>query len=211
MKYICAIGCAIFFLSATSLFASETGAAVVYAKGTAWLNGSAIPGSSPIFSGDMVQTKSDSAANINAVGSAIVISPNSLVLFEGARVGLEAGSVNVATSKALAVHVEGVTVTPASAAWTQFDISQTEDGVLIIARKGAVTLSDDSGTSTLAEGQQIVWKNPEKKRRKGGTPVAATAGPLSSRWVAAGGAAVAGIILVFALDPTPEPISPWKP
>src|SRR5258707_1480296 len=65
-----------------SLLAANPGAAMLYAKGTAWLNGGAVPMSSAIFPGDMVQTKSDSMANINASGSSVMVLADSLVKFE---------------------------------------------------------------------------------------------------------------------------------
>ncbi len=38
-----------------SLMAADSGAAMLYAKGTAWLNGANVPRSSAIFPGDLVQ------------------------------------------------------------------------------------------------------------------------------------------------------------
>ena len=51
-----------------SMFAADSGSAMLYA-GTAWLNGSSVPKTSVVFPGDLVQTKPDSVANINAAGS----------------------------------------------------------------------------------------------------------------------------------------------
>ena len=67
-----------------SLFAADNGAAaMLYADGAAWLNGSHVPKSSAIFAGDLVQTRSDSAANIHAAGASITVFGDSLVQFEG--------------------------------------------------------------------------------------------------------------------------------
>jgi len=56
-----------------SLFAADSGAAMLYSAGATWLNGSHVPKSSAIFAGDLVQTRSDSAANIHAPGSSITV------------------------------------------------------------------------------------------------------------------------------------------
>src|SRR6202167_530734 len=78
-----------------TLFAADPGAAMLYADGAAWLNGSHIPNSSAIFAGDLVQTRSDSAANIHAPGSSITVLGDSLVKFEGDSLKVEHGGVSV--------------------------------------------------------------------------------------------------------------------
>jgi hypothetical protein len=37
------------------LLAADSGAAMLYAKGTAWINGSSVPRSSAVFPGDLVR------------------------------------------------------------------------------------------------------------------------------------------------------------
>ena len=66
-----------------SLWAADSGAAMLYAKGATWINGAAVPRTSAIFPGDLVQTRTDSAASINASGSNVVVLADSLVKFEG--------------------------------------------------------------------------------------------------------------------------------
>src|SRR5713226_8324831 len=78
-----------------SLMAADSAGAMLYAKGTAWLNGSTVPRSSAVFPGDLIQTKANSVANINAVGSNVLIVADSLVKFEGTAFSVEHGSVSV--------------------------------------------------------------------------------------------------------------------
>ena len=85
----------------TSLMAGETGAAMLYSNGTAWINGMPVPRSSALFPGDLVQTKSDALVNINATGSSVIVSSDSLVKYEGNAVSVEHGSVSVVTSKSM--------------------------------------------------------------------------------------------------------------
>jgi hypothetical protein len=44
---------------ASPAFAADSAAAMMYANGTAWINGGNIPKSSAIFVGDLVQTKAN--------------------------------------------------------------------------------------------------------------------------------------------------------
>ncbi len=85
------VSCVLLLIVPASLFAADSGAAMLYADGAAWLNGSHVPKSSAIFAGDLVQTRSDSAANIHAPGSSITVLGDSLVQFEGASLKVEHG------------------------------------------------------------------------------------------------------------------------
>lgn len=200
-----------------SLWAADSSPAMLYSKGTAWINGSTVPRSSAVFPGDMVQTRSDSMASINASGSSVVVLADSLVKFEGPTVGLEHGALTVATSKGLGTHAGDVTVVPVSNGWTQFEVKQDSDGtVQIVAQKGDVNVSDGSTTSTLSQGQQTTVDNSaekkKKKKRKGGGAVPASSGAvLDSPYVIYGGAAAVGGLLTWVLLQDSNPVSSAAP
>ena len=212
-KSLCWMMIAIF---PSSLLAADAGAAMLYAKGEAWVNGSTVPRSSAIFPGDMVQTKPDSVVNINAAGSNVMILSDSMVKFEGNAVSIEHGTVTIATSRGMATHVGEVTVSPASANWTEFEVTDVNGTVQIMARKGDVTINDGQETTTLAQGQQTTrdeGQEPNKKKRKGG-PGAATAAAgsfLNSPYAIGGAAAVVGGVLTWVLIQGDEPLSPSTP
>jgi hypothetical protein len=207
-----------------SLFAADSGAAMLYANGAAWLNGSHVPNSSAIFAGDLVQTRSDSAANIHAPGSSITVLGDSLVQFEGVSLKVEHGGVSVSTSKGVATTAGDVRVAPSSNAWTEFNVTDVDGTVRIAARKGDLTVTDDSGTVTLAQGQETTRdessgqtdnKKDNKKSKKrsaaGGAIPAAGGGLLNSPIaVGIGGAAVVGVT-AWVLLKNDNPVSPAVP
>jgi ferric-dicitrate binding protein FerR (iron transport regulator) len=135
-------------------FAADQPAAMLYSHGTALLNGDSIARSSAIFSGDLVQTNAGSAANINASGSIVLVHNDSLVQYQGNAVNLEHGTVSISTSKSMATRAGDVTVSPAASVWTEFEVRDVDGKVQIAARTGDLTISDDTGTTTLAQGQQ---------------------------------------------------------
>jgi hypothetical protein len=199
-----------------SLWAADSGAAMLYAKGATWINGAAVPRTSAIFPGDLVQTRTDSAASINASGSNVVVLADSLVKFEGSAVSLEHGGLTVATSKGLSMHDGEITVVPASNGWAEFEVKQVSDGtVQVMAHKGDLNVSDGSNTSTLAQGQQATVENSEKKkkkRRKGGGAIPASGGAvLDSPMVIYGGAAAVGGLLTWVLLQDNKPVSSSAP
>jgi hypothetical protein len=211
-----------------SSFAADSGAAMLYTHGAAWLNGAHVPASSAIFTGDLVQTRSDSGANINAPGSSITVLGDSLVQFEGASLKVEHGSVDVATSKGVATTAGEVRVAPASNAWTEFNVTDVDGTVKIAANKGDLLVTDDNGTVTLPQGQQTTrdeqtdqsadTNNPDtnkdkkkKKKRAAGAAPAAGGGVLDSPVAIGVGAAIVGGVTLWVLVKSDDPVSPSTP
>lgn len=200
------------------MLAGETASAMLYTNGAAWLNGSEAPKSAAVFSGDMLQTRPDSTASIQATGSNVMVLADSLVKFEGPAVELEHGAVRVTTSRGLVARAGDVTVTPASNSWTEFQVTDVDGRVQIAANKGDVTVQDDKGTTTVTQGQQTTRagtsdteKKKKKHRRAAGAAPAAGGGIMSSPPVVYGGlAAVGGAAVWIWLRPEP-PVSPACP
>jgi hypothetical protein len=217
------VSCVLLMIVPASLFAADSGAAMLYADGAAWLNGSHVPKSSAIFAGDLLQTRSDSAANIHAPGSSITVLGDSLVQFEGASLKLEHGGVSVSTSKGVATNAGDVRVAPATSQWTEFNVTDTDGTVRIAARKGDLTVTDDSGTVTLAQGQETTRdeqsdqsnqtdnKDKKNKKRAVGAAPAAAGGILNSPVaVGVGAAAIVGVTTWVLLQGS-SPVSPSNP
>ena len=136
------------------MLAGETASAMLYTNGAAWLNGSEVPKSAAVFTGDLLQTKPNSTASIQANGSNVMVLSDTLVKFEGPAVELEHGAVRVTTSRGLATRAGDVTVKPASDSWTEFQVTDVNGQVQIAANKGDLTVQDDKGTTTVTQGQQ---------------------------------------------------------
>jgi hypothetical protein len=214
------VSCVLLLIWPASLLAADSGAAMLYADGAAWLNGSHVPDSSAIFAGDLVQTRSDSAANIHAPGSSITVLGDSLVEFEGVSLRVEHGGVSVSTSKGVATTAGDVRVAPLSNAWTEFNVTDVNGTVRIAARKGDLAVTDDNGTVTLAQGQETTRddqsdqsdkdKKSNKKRVTGAVP-AAGGGILNSPLAVGLGAAAIGGVTAWVLLQGSAPASPSQP
>jgi ferric-dicitrate binding protein FerR (iron transport regulator) len=203
---------------AQMLLAGEQASAMLYTSGAAWLNGSEVPKSAAVFSGDMLQTRPDSTASIQSNGSNVMVLADSLVKFEGPAVELEHGSVRVATSRGLTARAGDVTVKPATSSWTEFQVTDVDGRVQIAANKGDVTVQDDKGTTTVTQGQETTrddTANPEKKkkrRRKGsGAATAAGGGIMSSAPVVYGGLGVGAAVGIWVWTRQEPPVSPSCP
>ena len=215
-RLIRSISCVLAFLFPIATFAADQPAAMLYSHGNAMLNGSSITRASAIFSGDLVETTKDSVANINATGSTVLVLNDSIVQYQGASVKLEHGGVTVSTSKLLTTHAGGVTVSPSSAAWTEFEVRDMDGTVHIAARKGDLTISDEKGTMTLAQGQETTRDEGQERDRKGkkregaGSVPGATGGILDSPVAIGVGAAIVGGVTAWVLVKSDEPASPVR-
>ena len=208
-----------------SLFAADTPSAMLYSHGPVLLNGNGVARSSAVFFGDLVQTNPDSAVNITATGSSVMVLNDSLVQYEGTRIKVEHGGVKVSTSKLLGARAGLITVDPASNVLTEFEVRDVDGSVRIAAEKGDLRISDPKGTTTLAQGQQTTrdetvgqGDSPDqttgkKKGKKPGsvTAPAAEGGVLNSPVAIgiAGGVIAGGAIWV--LTKGDDPVSPAKP
>jgi hypothetical protein len=214
----CAVCCLLLFAFPAQMLAGETAAAMLYTNGPAWLNGSEVPKSSALFSGDLLQTRADSTASIQANGSNVMVLADTLVKFEGPAVEIEHGGVRVTTSRGMAARAGDVTIKPAGNSWTEFLVVDVDGRVQIAANKGDVTVQDDQGTTTVTQGQQTTRddtndqeKKKKRKRTASGAAPAAKGGIMSSKeavWVGAG--VVGGVALWVWLQSEP-PISPDCP
>jgi|SRR5271166_4118921 len=214
------VSCVLMILFPGSSFAADSTAAMLYTNGATWVNGAHVPrSSSAVFSGDLVQTRSDSVANISEPGSSITVLADSLVQFKGTSLNIEHGGVTISTSKSLATTAGDVKVAPASSSWTEFNVTDVDGTVRIAARKGDLTISDGKDTVTLAQGQETTRdeSTPDEKghkrnrKQQSGAVPAAGGGIMNSPWVIGGGAIAIGAVTTWVLVQNDNPASPTKP
>jgi hypothetical protein len=196
-----------------SVWGADSSAAMLYANGLAWLNGASVPKSSAVFTGDLIQTRTDSVASIKATGSNIMVHSDSLVQFEGSSLKLEHGAMTVATSKSVAAEIGDVTVKPASGQWTEFRVKDVDGTIQIAANKGDLIVTDASGQSTtVSQGQETTREDSEtgkrRRRRSGGAVPGAQGSVLNSPYAIGIGAGIIGGVTAWVLWQGDDPASP---
>ena len=196
------------------LMGGELAAAMLYTNGPAWVNGSEVPKSGALFTGDLLQTRADATANIQAAGTNVMVMADSLVKIRERAVELKHGSVRVTTARGLAAQAGEVTVKPVSDAWTEFQVTDVDGRVQIAAAKGDVTVQDEKGTTTVSQGQQTTRDDTsdvekKKKRRRAGGAAApgAVGGLLNSNAAVYGGVALAAGAGIWLLLQEETPLS----
>lgn len=201
-------------ITPASLMAGDEAAAVVYCKGTVWLNGNAMPDSSAIQSGDLVQTTKDSVATISATGSSVIVQPESVVKFASTVVWLEQGSISVGTSNALTTSTQIATITPAAGSWTEYEATNINGMIDVLARKGNLSVNCGKETANISDGMEVMGDASGKciKRRRKGAYPPAEGDILNSSYLKYIGAAAGGGTLIWLLWPHPkQPVSASQP
>ena len=193
-------------LMPAALIADDSPGAMVYSKGTVWVNANAVPDSSAIMSGDLVQTAKDAVATIAASGSSIIVQPDSVLKFASNNLSLQQGSISVATSKGLITTAGVPTVTPAANASAEYEVTNINGVVDVLDRKGNLQVNCGKETVDLSDGMQVTSDaSGHCKRRKAGGAYPPASGDILSNpyWKYIAGAAAGGI-LIWLLWPHPK-------
>ena len=110
-----------------------------------------------------------------------------------------------------------VRITPATSILTEFGVRDVDGRVQIAARKGDLTISDHTGTTTLAQGQETTRdeSSPTNRKRQGaGAAPAATPGVIAAALdspVAIGiGAGAIAALTIWVLSRSDDPESASK-
>lgn len=201
-------------ITPASLMAADEAAAVVYCKGTVWLNGNPMPDSSAILSGDMLQTTKDSVATISETGSSVIVQPESVVKFASSNLSLQQGSISVGTSNALVTSTAMATITPASSTWTEYEVTNVNGMVDVLARKGNLSVNCGKDSAAISDGMEVIGDASGKcrRRRRSGAYPPAEGNILNSPYLKYIGAAAGGGTLIWLLWPHPkQPVSASQP
>jgi len=185
-------------------------AAILHTQGGVWVNGYEAKDSSAVFSGDLVETKPGSPANLTLDGATVLIQPESVARLQTNLLELDHGGVSVGTSRGFKVKVNCLTVTPVVNEWTQYEVTNVNGNVQVAARKNNVnvergtdgrkplptTATEASRGATVHEGEQ---KSFDLSEMCGAPAQLKGAGSgLNPKWIAAG-AGGTGLLLCLLL------------
>src|SRR5579862_1938220 len=185
-------------LMPAALVAEDPPGAMVYCKGTVWVNGNASPESSAILSGDLVQTAKEGMATITSSGASIIVQPETVLKFSTGNLSLEQGNISVASSTGIITSAGTASVTPAANASTEYEITNLNGVVDVLDRKGNLNVNCGKETVDLSDGMQAtIDASGHCKRKKTGGAYPPASGNLLSNpyWKYIAGAAGAGTLI----------------
>jgi hypothetical protein len=199
----------------------QSGSAILHTDGGVWVNGYEAHDSSAIFPGDLVETKPNASGNLVLDGSTVLLAPETVGKFQGDLFELDHGVVSVVTMKSFKVRVNCIRVVPGLNEWTQYVVSDLNGSVQVSAKKLDVNVEREQGRgkptveseasqrASVHEGEQKSYDESEICGAPA-QPSGATNG-ISPKWIAAGGAGGAGLLLCLVLHcfggstPSPKP------
>jgi hypothetical protein len=219
-KLVCG---ALIAIAPSPLLAQYSERALLRNDGGTWLNENPAPAVSAIFPDSLIQTQAEHSARIEAEGSTVQISPETVVQYQGLELALDHGMLKLDTSREMKVLIGCITVTPIHSDRTQYDVTDVDGKVKIAALKndvkvhlhGAVQRSNRSSSSDF-----IVHEGEEKTHGEhcaGALPRAAQAAGIDSasldstvaKW--AGPIAIITVCALFACRGGEQPVSPSQP
>lgn len=218
--------CTIFVVGAATcaLSSAQTSGPILYPKGEVTVNGKLSTRPSPLFVGDKIQTAAISSATLTALGSNVLVFPNSSLIYESNRVEIGCGEVSITTVvKRMSATVSNLTVSATSDA-AKYEISHSSGRLQIAAREGSIEIGDGMQKTALDVGKAITFNTgnecsapPATSPTTSQNPSAGanTAGISKAKiWLLAGGgggAAIAAIAISHGGGSSKQPISPVQP
>lgn len=183
--------CLLLLLFPSSVVLAESQAAMVMVSGIAALNGTAMGGTTSIFSGDLLETGANSALTINTKGSTILIGANSRLHYFGDSIDLDSGSTQVNTSQKLQVQTETIKIEPNSTS-AKFRVDRAPHVVVISALEKELRVDNNGDTRVVPPGTSVTLE--EKDQDQTASPVGGPSNRKIFAFVLFGTGAAAGII-----------------
>jgi hypothetical protein len=213
--------CGVMIVIAPPSLAQITDRGLIYSDGGVWLNGSVAPAVTAIFPDSLVQTQAGHSAKIDVDGSTVLIAPETVMQFQGAELALDHGNLKLDTAREMKVLIGCITVSPITSDRTQYDVTDFDGRVKVVAIKNDVKIHLHGSIQRSKQGasSDIVVHEGEQATRSEhcGAPARPTQGlngdgpALDSRLAWISGLVAAGVIACFGLCHGDDPVSPSKP
>jgi hypothetical protein len=142
------------FAVPVSLSAAEVNPAMLSGFGDVKINGSAALRSSTVYAGDRIATGENSSVTVSLKGTVIAAPSHSSVIYRGAEVKLEYGSVVVNTKSATNGHLGSLTITPEGGG-AKFELMETKEVAMVAALQGSVNVTDGVNSVAVLPGQML--------------------------------------------------------
>ena len=167
-----------------------------------------------------MRTQKENSARIDADGSTITVEPETIVQFEGLELALDHGHLQLDTAREMKVLIGCVTVTPITYDRTQFDVTDIDGKVKVVAYKNDVKIElhgsalrktkGESSSTIVREGEQATRSEHCGVRVRPSQGTTGGGAFLDSAWAKGGGIVAIGVTCLIICRGD-DPISPSKP
>jgi hypothetical protein len=220
-KLVCGVMIVVAPVSLTAQETDRTLRGLLHNDGGTWLNGAPAPATAAIFADSLVQTQAGYTARINTEGSTALIGPETVMQFQGSELALDHGTLQLDTAREMKVLIGCVTVTPTSSDRTQFNVTDVDGRVKVVAVKNDVKIHLHGAVFKTKQGtsSDMIVREGEQAARadRCAAPARPTEGAdarpsiLNNPWASGTGLVVIGALTCWALCRGDAPVSPSKP
>ncbi len=209
------------FLLPASQIAAQTTGPMLFPQGKVLVDGKDINAPIGLFAGDKVQTAASATASLTAVGTTVLLSPNTVLTYGQGALEMGCGHLLVTTVvNRLSSHVANLTITPGSDV-AKYEITRAGGKLEIATREGAINVNDGVQTTSVGAGKLISFSTgsdcpaadaaPDQTPAPASKPVSLSKGKIAA--IALGGAGAVGVGLALALSRggSKAPVSPSVP
>ncbi|HKU21946.1 MAG TPA: hypothetical protein VJQ50_13090 [Terriglobales bacterium] len=216
--------CALILLLAcllpASQLAAQTSGPMLYPKGKVLVDGRDVSRPIALFAGDKVETSDSASASLAAVGSTVLLSPNTVLTFNPKGLEMGCGHLLVTTVvNRMSSRVANLTVTPQGDV-AKYEITRASGKLEIATREGSINVNDGVQTTSVHAGNLISFNSTndcpmpaaaDQPPVPASKPVSLSKGKIAA--IALGAAAAGGVGLALALSRggSKAPISPSVP
>lgn len=186
----------------------QESAAILHTQGGVWVNGYEARDSSAIFKGDSLETKQAFSGTLTLEGTSVLLQPETVGKFDGDAFVLNHGSVAVETSRSFKIRVNCIIVTPVQSEFTQYEVTDVNGNVRVVARKLDVNVTHEVKGKPTAQSEassqgETVHEGEEKSHGESAVcgvppPPVGPGSAVNPIWIAAG-AGGGGLLLCLLL------------
>lgn len=144
-----------------AVMASDWGGTITNATGVVSLNGQGIRGTHTILPGDLINTAKGNAI-VRVAGGTISIGEFSGAKFDKSSVVLSNGFAQISGSKELTTHYRDLTIHPVGNEEASFVVGEMQGKPTVATLRGAIMVSDGSGSVILPAGRAIESEPPDE-------------------------------------------------
>jgi hypothetical protein len=214
------LACLLAFLFPASQLVAQTGGPMLYPQGKVLVDGRGVNNPLALFAGDKVQTDTGASASLTAVGSSVLLSPNTYLVYDPGALQVGCGHLLVTTVvNRMPARVANLIIT-ASSDVAKYEITRASGKLEIVAREGSINVNDGARTTNLDAGKLISFSAGNdcplptaaaQAPPPSSPPVSLSKGKIAAIVLAGAGAAGVGIALALSRGGSKTPVSPSVP
>jgi hypothetical protein len=192
---------------------------MLFPQGKVLVDGKDVNAPIGLFAGDKVQTAASATASLTALGTTVLLSPNTVLTYGQGALEMGCGHLLVTTVvNRLSSRVANLSITPGSDV-AKYEITRASGKLEIATREGAINVNDGVQTTSVGAGKVISFSTandcplaaPDQIPAPASKPFSLSKGKIAA--IALGGAGAVGLGLALALSRggSKTPVSPSVP